>query len=99
MNLFSLLCKQQRWSKETFPDADYESCLKHLEKELVEVRADPGDVMEWADLVILALGGAMRAGHTPYAICKAIEGKVAINMGRTWGEADEHGVREHVREV
>ena len=37
----------------------------HIRKELSEIDAKPDDVVEYADVAILAFDGAMRAGHSP----------------------------------
>ena len=58
--------------------------LDHLKRELKEVTVNPGDPSEWADLVLLACDGAMRAGHAPEAIARAISDKLRRNEGRTW---------------
>ena len=48
MNLFNFLTRQMRWSKETFgPTPRTEGILKHIEKEIEEVRQHPNDLEEW----------------------------------------------------
>lgn len=61
-----------------------EGILKHIESEIVEVRSKPHDLMEWVDIVILALDGAWRSGYTPGEIVEALEKKQAINIRRDW---------------
>jgi len=39
--------------------------IDHLRKELDEVEKEPTDLLEWIDLVLLALDGAWRHGYTP----------------------------------
>jgi len=97
MNLFDWLNRQRRWSRETFPHQTWGSNLAHMEKEVVEVRKSPSDVEEWADVVILAFGGAMAAGHTPHDICVALQRKQTKNMNRKWGKPDTDGVSYHVK--
>lgn len=75
--------------------------LQHLRKELVEIEADPDDVTEWADGLLLLCDGAMRAGHTPEQIVKALADKLALNKTRTWPdwrESKPNSAIEHVRE-
>lgn len=61
-----------------------EGICKHIEKELSEIRANPADVDEWMDVVILAFDGAWRAGHSPKAIEHALGCKLKTNIGRQW---------------
>lgn len=75
---------QRRWSERTFGPGFRTGVFRHIEKEVKEAEADPSDVTEWADLLILALDGAMRAGHSPEAIIDAYHEKVAANMARQW---------------
>jgi hypothetical protein len=58
--------------------------LKHIEKEIEEVRENPTDVVEWIDIVLLALDGAFRSGHTPKEICTALIEKQRKNTKRKW---------------
>jgi len=78
------LAYQRDWSAATFGPGFRLGVLDHLAKELEEVRADPLDLGEWVDLVILALDGAWRAGHGPQQIIDAIVAKQARNEARTW---------------
>lgn len=79
------LLRQHLFSIHTFgPGARLAGVLDHIHKELIEVEQDPGDVSEWADVVILAFDGAMRQGHTPHQIIAAIKDKQARNEARTW---------------
>lgn len=62
MNIAQLLTSQVLWSQKAFgPGFHPERVLKHIEKEIAEVRSQPSDVMEWVDIAILALDGAWRA--------------------------------------
>jgi len=78
------LAHQRDWSAATFGPGFRLGTLDHLAKELEEVRADPLDLGEWVDLVILAFDGAWRAGHSPQQIINAIVAKQARNEARTW---------------
>ena len=99
MNLFNLLCKQQRWSNETFGRGPQtEGVLKHIEKEIGEVRQDPDSLEEWCDIVLLAFGGAMRMGHTPYQICQELLRKQQVTIyERTWPTPVDGMPTEHVK--
>lgn len=95
------LLRQRNWSLKTFgPGSRTKGVLAHIRRELDEVEAEPGDVFEWADIVILAFDGALRAGHAPQRILSAIKAKQKRNEARTWPDwrtmpADEP--IEHVR--
>jgi hypothetical protein len=58
--------------------------LDHLIKEIKEARARPDDALEWADVILLSLSAALRAGHRPDAIARALSDKMSINEGRGW---------------
>jgi hypothetical protein len=74
--------------------------LDHLRKELKEVEADPHDIDEWVDVVILGLDGAWRHGGRPQEILDRIVAKLAKNEARTWPDwrtASEDEAIEHDR--
>ena len=79
------LTRQREFSLKTFgPGARTHGVVDHIRKELAEIEADPSDIMEWVDVVILAFDGARRAGWEPSEIIKAIVAKQTKNEGRTW---------------
>lgn len=81
------------WSLGEFGPGDRtEYILKHISSELEEVRADPGDVTEWADIVLLAIDGAWRAGHSAEVILDAIVQKAEKNQRRSWSTNPESGL-------
>src|SRR3954468_5539976 len=93
------LRRQREFSERTFgPGARTDGVLDHIRKELREIEADPLDLGEWVDVVILALDGAWRAGHSPEEIIRAIKDKQERNEERIWpywrtapeGQAIEH---------
>lgn len=88
-----LLYAHIAWSTETFGPGDRtEYVCDHLASELDEVRADPGDVYEWADVIILAVDGAWRAGHAPDEIIEAVRTKMRWNRRRTFVTDPETGL-------
>ena len=99
MNLSIYIDRQREWSEQVFGHSTRaEGICKHIEKELGEIRASPHDLMEWVDVVILALDGAWRAGYTSEEICAALEQKHAINFARDWPHnVDETLPVEHVK--
>lgn len=104
MNFEWYIKRHKAWSKETFGDAKeednqrVEGICKHIEKELQEIRENPKDIYEWIDVIILAIDGAWRQGHSPETIAKALQDKQDINAIRSWpdpkdfkeGEPVEH---------
>lgn len=74
--------------------------LDHLRKELAEVEADPGDVEEWCDILLLAMQGALRQGHSAQRLLGALHRKLTVVEGRDypdWRTADPDKAIEHVR--
>ncbi len=73
------------WSQATFgPGARNAGLVAHIRKELIEIEDKPTDVVEWLDVVALALDGAWRAGATPEQIADALVAKHATNKNRMW---------------
>jgi hypothetical protein len=100
-DLIAHLHGQRQFSLKTFgPGARTKGVLDHIRKELAEIEEDPSDVTEWADLLLLALDGAWRAGHEPEQIAEAIKIKQAKNELRKWPDwrtSDPNKAIEHVR--
>jgi hypothetical protein len=84
------------WSFRTFgPGRNDEGLRKHIAKELKEIEADPTDLLEWIDIIILAIDGAWRAGYTAEQVADALAKKQLVNLNRQWpakveGQAIEH---------
>jgi len=87
------------WSQETFGDGKRTIGLcKHIRKELKEIEEAPCDLMEWIDVVILALDGAWRAGHSPESIASALWEKQVIISTRQYPKTSEDEPSEHIRD-
>lgn len=97
------IAHQREWSTETFgPGARSLGVIDHIRKELVEIEADPADIYEWVDVIILAFDGAWRAGWEPQQIIDAIKDKQAHNEARRWPDwrsRSENAAIEHDRTV
>lgn len=95
------LARQAAWSEKTFgPGPRTKGVCDHIRKELLEIEADPLDLREWIDVVILGLDGAWRCGGTPEQIIAGIVAKQTKNEGRTWPDwrtADPDKAIEHDR--
>lgn len=73
--------------------------VDHIKKELAEIEADPYDLKEWIDVILLGLDGAWRSSHTPEQICSALAAKLEENEKRTWPDwrtADPDKAIEHI---
>ena len=85
--LHTYILKQRRWSERTFgppKSTDTERLVAHIKKELVEIQQHPADCEEWADVIILALEGAWRVGHSPMTIASTLQLKQEKNVARKW---------------
>ncbi len=76
---------QQTWSRDTFgPGRRTLGITAHIRKELAEIEADPDDVREWIDVIILALDGYWRHGGKPEDLAEMLEAKQRVNFERAW---------------
>jgi hypothetical protein len=95
------LARQIEWSGRTFgPGRRTLGITDHITRELDEIRAEPDDLGEWVDVVILAFDGAWRTGASPSEIIAAVQAKQARNEARTWPDwrtADPDKAIEHDR--
>jgi len=102
MDLIDYVKRQIAWSKQTFgPGSRAQGVVDHIRKELVEIEADPQDLEEWVDVIILALDAAWREGYDPGDIAFMLEYKLAKNKNRKWPDwrtADTSKAIEHVRD-
>jgi hypothetical protein len=97
--------RQRAWSDATFgPGRRTEGVVDHITRELDEVEADPDDLGEWADVIILALDGGTRLaaalGLPMQAVIDAVVAKQTRNEGRAWPDwrtADPNRAIEHDR--
>ncbi|WP_230411793.1 dATP/dGTP pyrophosphohydrolase domain-containing protein [Denitromonas iodatirespirans] len=100
-DLVAHLHRQKAFSLEAFgPGIRTQGVCDHIRKELLEIEANPEDIMEWIDVVLLALDGAWRCGIRPEWIAYCLDDKQTINESRTWPDwrtADPGKAIEHVR--
>lgn len=92
-----------KWSRDTFGPQSIVGLRKHIDKELAEIDAKPGDLIEWVDLVLLAIDGVTKhAGATGAEFVRALVEKMDRNRARQWPDWRALGpdeAREHVRDV
>ena len=94
------IARQREWSHRTFgPGHRTQGIVEHIGKELQEIGWSPYDIMEWVDVIILALDGAWRSGYEPEEILSALHEKQAINFARQWPDwrGNEDRAIEHIR--
>lgn len=91
------------WARETFPGERTLEAAKHLVREAEELRDDPTNGEEHADVWMLAMFVADRVKQSAAVhgidFVSEIVRKTAVNRARTWGEPDADGVVEHIREA
>lgn len=99
MNLVEYITRHRTWSEATFgTGARVGGLLTHIQKECEEIRANPTDLEEWIDVIILAIDGAWRAGHSPVEIAAMLEFKLGKNQARIWNVSPDPNIpNEHVR--
>ena len=102
MDLAKYIDDQRDWSTTTFGDGTRTlGITAHIENELAEIRAAPDDLYARVDVIILALDGAWRSGHSPVEIVEALAAKQRINFARQWPPAYSVGQdkpSEHIRD-
>jgi hypothetical protein len=102
MNIEEYCAEHKNWSQATFGPPtvfDVEKLVTHIGLELEEVRNHPSDVEEWVDIIILAIDGAWRTGHSPEAIQHALIKKQEKNKYRQWNvNPDSSEPNLHVRD-
>jgi hypothetical protein len=95
IQLILYIQRQRKWSRKTFgPGPRTIGIRNHILKELAEIIAEPTDLEEWIDVVILALDGAWRAGHNPATIAGAVPRRNDVGTSPLLGIPDSGGGRE-----
>lgn len=95
------------WNIATFgPGLRTKGVTDHIARELDEIRKAPTDLAEWADVILLALAGAVRAatseGLDPGRVIDAVRDKHQRNLQRKWPDwrtADPEKAIEHVHDT
>lgn len=86
----NVMARQIDWSKRTFgPDRRTLGITEHIALELDEIKAEPDDLEEWVDVMILGFDGAWRTGHSPTEILEAYERKMNKNFARKWPKYEQ----------
>lgn len=83
--LADYLRQAREFSERTFgPGRRTLGVTKHIEKEIAEVCANPLDLTEWVDIIILACDGYWRHGGQPENLLADMMAKLEKNKARTW---------------
>lgn len=102
MDIISHIKRQINWSTQTFGPGDRTiGVVDHIQKELKEIRENPNDLEEWIDVIILAIDGAWRSGHTAEEIVEKLQYKQAKNESRRWPDWRNQPTNkaiEHIRD-
>ena len=73
IDLVELVARQRTFSDHTFgPSYGADRIADHILKEVAEVADTPDVLEEWADIILLGLDGAWRAGYGPREIAETI---------------------------
>ena len=97
--MIDLLRRHFEWTEKTFGSGKRTMGItNHIRKELLEIEAQPNDLEEWIDVLLLAFDGARRTGATPEQILLGIEWKhkVVLNRVYPFPESEDHP-SEHIR--
>lgn len=86
-----------KWTAEQFKGQPLSGKFAHLRKEIAELEANPSDLMEYADCYMLLVDIAGKNNIQLSDIHRAAGEKLVINKNRTWGEPNDDGSVEHVR--
>lgn len=98
-SLFDYIEAHRRWSEATFGTEDRTAGLvKHIAEELGEILDNPKDPYEWADIIILAIDGAMSNGIGADILTGALLSKQAINLRRKWPDPVPGQPTFHIKE-
>jgi len=77
--------RQIEWSRNTFgPGTRTAGVIDHIRKELKEIEAEPTDLSEWIDVVILAMDGFWRHGGSAEDLMPRLIAKQQKNFARKW---------------
>jgi hypothetical protein len=99
--LSDYLKRQEEWSTRTFGHAvRTKGICQHIRKELLEIEAAPHDLIEWVDVIILAMDGYWRAGGDPLHLMDLLQMKQDRNFARRWPypPPPEDQASEHIAE-
>ena len=88
------------WSRATFGKGHRAGVIAHIRDELKEIEADPRDLTEWIDVVLLAMDGAARSACADgAAFVAALIAKQQRNTLRSWpSDIPPDAATHHIKE-
>lgn len=96
-SLTELLIEKRDWSLKEFGEGlRTDEILRHVLKEVEEIRAVPTDLEESVDLALLAMDLFWRGGGAPEKFLVMLWAKFRINVERKWVMGPD-GHAEHVK--
>jgi hypothetical protein len=98
-SLFDYIEAHRRWSHATFGKGERTAgIIKHIAEELSEILDAPRDPYEWADIIILAIDGAISNGIDADVLTGALLAKQAINLRRNWPDPVQGEPTFHIKD-
>ncbi len=100
-SLSSFVLDFRSWSTMTFGSGKRTlGTTNHIRKELLEVEADPEDLTEWVDVILLGIEGYWRHGGRSWDLLNDLRAKLDICMSRAYPFPEsEDEVSEHIHEA
>lgn len=97
MSLATFMDRLQVVSRKQFGEGKRTGSLtKKISQELEEVIAQPDDLEEWVDILILAMDGYWRHGGTSEWLLHDLHNKLCVVAERTYPKTDEDTPVQHV---
>ena len=95
-DLAAHIIRQKEFSLNTFgPGRRTKGVCEHIRKEMKEIEADPKDIWEWVDVIILGFDGAWRSGLKLDSIVSGVKelkpGRDVMRMLERAVDAAENG--------
>ena len=92
---------QREWSLRTFGEGlRTGGVCNHIREELKEIEENPTDLVEWTDVIILAIDGYWRAGGKPAELMAMLEAKQDKNFLRVFQKpVDENTPSFHTKGI
>lgn len=82
------------WAVQTFPNSSDQSRIEHMRREVLELKSEPSDPYEAADIFLLLLH---HAHIHEYDLMTAARKKFDLIKKRSWLPPDEMGVVHRVK--
>jgi hypothetical protein len=87
--------EMHEWHQDRFGDTPREIVIKKLEEEVGELRDSPGDIYEFADVLLCLIEAAKRAGFLAEEVIEFAWHKLEVNRRRSW-VPHESGIHNHI---